>query len=248
MAVTTNTWLGATSGQPPLAQQPNSHLGIHKTQFIYAGSQIASQTTAGSGGTASNGTWVAQSFSTGSATTIGRVVLGLSANTALGANLGAMTIGIYANSAGAPTGAALLTVQATAEYVNPGPALMMFPMPLTGLSTSTTYWLVTQPAGNASFQYTWNKSNQASGTSTSTNGTTWTAQAYGSIFQVFDGTITGNFETTWEDNGARWELLYYANPGPEISNIAQYTTSQNGGYQQGYRTFSYVNGLLQTVN
>lgn len=248
MAVTTNTWLGATSGQPPLAQQPNSYLGIHATKYIYAGNQVASQTTSAAGGTTSNGTWVAQSFSTGSSTSIGRIVMGLSANTALGANLGAMTIGIYANSAGAPTGAALLTVKATAEYVNPAPSLVMFPMPLTGLTTSTTYWIVMQPAGNGTYFYTWNKSNQVSGTSTSANGTAWTAQAYGSLFQVYDGTATGSLEALWEDNGARWELFYYATPGPEISNIGQYTTSQNSGYQQGYRTFSYVNGILQTVN
>lgn len=250
MPVTTNTWLGATSGQTPLAAQPNAFLGIHATQYGYAGAQIASQTTAGSGGTASNGLWIAQSFTTGvGQTSISRIKMGLSANSNLGSQLGPMTVGIYANSAGAPTGSALLTVQATAEYVSPAPALVMFPMPLTGLTASTQYWIVSQPAGGVSFQYTWNKSNQTSGTSTSTNGTSWTAQTYGSIFQVFDQTITGSLEYLWVDNGARWVLFYYSGPtaGTELINVAEYTTSQNGGYQQGFRTLGYVNGILQGV-
>lgn len=248
MPVTTNTWLGATSGQPPLASQVNAPIGIHATQYVYAGATIASQQTAGSGTTSSNGLWIAQSFTMGvGQTSISRIKMGLATSATSGSQLGAMTIGIYANSGGAPTGAALLTIKATAEYVHPAPALTMFPMPLTGLSASTTYWIVSQPAGNVSFSYLWSKSNQTSGTSTSTNGTSWTAQTYGSIFQVFDQTAVGNLEYMWADSGARWDLLYYGSPA-EVSSLAQYTTSQNGGYQQGYRAFSYVNGVLQTVS
>lgn len=248
MAVTSNLWLGATVGQLPTAAQQAAFLGIHKQQLLYAGTQQSVQNTAGSGSTTSNGLWIAQSFTTGaSQTAIGYVSLQLGATTASGSLLAPMTVGIYANSGGAPTGSALVSVQATAEYVNPGPSYMLFPLPVTGLSPSTTYWLVTQPAGNSTYNFAWGKSNQTSGTSTSTNGTSWTAQTYGSLYLVYDQTAVGSLTAVWEDSGARWQALYYATNG-ELSNLGEYTVAQAGSYVQSYRSLAYANGLLQKVS
>lgn len=248
MAVTTSTWNGATTGQAPLAAQPNALLGVHKTQVLYTGVVRSIQNTAGSGTTTSNGLYIAQSFTTGaSQTAIGYIYAQLGATTASGTVLPAMTIGIYANSAGAPTGSAILSVQATAEYVNPSPSFVLFPMPITGLSTATQYWIVTTPSGTVSNNFSWGKSNQTSGTSTSTNGTTWTAQTYGSLYAVYDQNIVAPVAALWEDSGARWQALYY-NTQNEVSDLGQYTVAQNSSYVQGFKALTYSNGLLQKAS
>lgn len=248
MAVTTSTWNGATTGQPPLAAQPNALFGVHKTQVLYTGTVQSVQNTAGSGATASNSLYIAQSFTTGaSQTAIGYIYLQLGATTASGSVLSPMTVGVYANSAGAPTGSALLSVQVTAEYVNPAPSFVLFPMPITGLSTATQYWIVTTPAGNVSNNFTWGKSNQASGTSTSTNGSTWTAQTYGSLYAVYDQSIVAPVAALWEDSGARWQTFYY-NTQTEVADIGQYTVAQNSSYVQGFKALTYSNGLLQKAS
>lgn len=251
MPVTTNTWLGATTGQPPLAQQPNSYLGVHKIQPIYNSTLRSAQTTASgtSAFTSSNGLWMAQSFSTAvGQTAIGYISISMAALSALGSQLAPITIGLYASSGSAPTGSALFTILGTAEYINPGPAFIAFPFPVTGLTASTQYWIVTQPQGNGTFNYEWNQSNQTSGASTSTNGTTWTAQAYGFMYAVYDQTVNAPIIGTWEDNGARWQIWYTGSLGLAGANgitaVTQYTTSQNGGYQQSFRNLNITNGIL----
>lgn len=247
MAVTANTWLGATTGVLPAAAQQQAFLGVHKVQMLYAGVVGASQTTAGTGTTNSNGLYIAQSFTTGaSQTTVGYVLAEMGSLSASGSLLPPLVLGLYASSAGAPTGPALATMTAPAEYVNPAPTLTVFPLPVSGLSPSTTYWLVTQPVGSVSYNYEWQKSNQTSGTSTSTNGTTWTAQTYGSVFSVYDQTASGPLTAVWEDSGARWQALYYTATN-EITALGQYTVAQNANYVAQYRSFTYTSGLLQGV-
>ena len=249
MAVTANTWLGATAGVGilPTAAQQAAFLGVHKAQMLYAGTLGSAQSIGGSGTTNSNSLYIAQSFTTGAAqTTIGYVLLNMAALTGSGGLLGPMTVGLYANTAGAPTGAALISIQAAAEYVFPAPTFTIFPLPITGLSPSTTYWIVTQPAGNSTYNFQWGKSNQTSGTSTSTNGSTWTAQTYGSLYAVYDQTATGLLTAIWEDSGARWQTFYYSTTN-EVSSLGQYTVAQSSSYQQGYRNFSYSSGILSGV-
>lgn len=247
MAVTSNTWLGATTGALPTAAQQAAFLGVHKTQMLYAGTLGSAQSIGGSGTTNSNSLYIAQSFTTAaSQTTVGYVLLNMGALTGTGSLLAPLTVGLYANSAGAPTGSALVSVSAPAEYVFPSPTLSVFPLPVSGLSPSTTYWIVTQPVGTVTYNYEWSKSNQTSGTSTSTNGTTWTAQTYGSIYAVYDQTASGQLTAVWEDSGARWQAFYYGTTG-EVSGLAQYTVAQSSGYQQGYRNLSYSNGILSGV-
>lgn len=242
------TWLGATTGSQPASGQINQFLGAHTSQFLYAATQQASQTTNGSASTSSNNLWLAQSFATASGqTAVGYVIVPVTTTTTSGSSLAATTLSLYANSAGAPTGSPLVSVAVTAEYANlasGGTATnrLIYPLPVTGLTASTTYWLVLQSTASSG-AFTWYRSNQTSGASTSTNGTSWTAQTYGFVYQQFDQTASGLLTATWEDSGARWQALTY-NSNSSLATIGQYTTAQNSGYVQAYRALTWSNGLL----
>lgn len=247
---TTPTWQAATAGQPARAGHVNQLLATHQVQVLYAGVQTAAQSATGTGNVTTNGTWIAQSFTTASGqTSIGYVVAYISSGGAFsGSQLGPTTLSLYASSGGAPSGSPLASVTMTAEYVQGAPLLVTFPLPVTGLAASTTYWLVLAPAGDATYAYTWFKSTQTSGASTSTDGTTWTAQGYGLVFEVYDQTASGLLTATWEDAGARWTWTGYVTGTNQVQQYAEYTVGQTAsGYMQSLRNFSYSNGLLTGV-
>jgi hypothetical protein len=114
------------------------------------------------------------------------------------------------------------------------------------VTASTTYWIVTTAVGDPSDLYSWSKSNQVSGASTSANGSTWTAQAYGLLYQVYDQSASGNLTHTWEDSGARWTGLTY-NASNQITGLAEYTVAQASGYIEANRTLTYTSGSLTGV-
>jgi hypothetical protein len=253
MGVTAATWKGAAATQPPLAAQANQFLGVHSLQNLYAAAQTAGQTTAGASATTTNGLYLAQSFATaGGQTAIGYVIVPVTTATASGASLAATTLSLYANAAGAPTGAALGSVTVTAEYANLASAgtntvKVLYPLPVTGLTASATYWLVLASAGNVSNSYSWFRSNQVTGASTSATGSSWAAQAYGFEYQVFDQTVSGLLTATWEDSGARWTGTTY-NGLAQIATLAEYTVAQGAAkYVQSFRTLTYSSGLLTKV-
>lgn len=163
---TVPTWLAATSGSAPQAGQINQFLGTHASTILYAGVQKAAQTTAGAAQNASHAGWTAQSFTTAvGQTTVGYVVLNVSSiGTTSGANLLPSTISLYANSAGAPTGSPITSVTAPVEYypVTTG-AFAIFPLPATGLTASTTYWIVMPVVGTSSFPTTGSGTTSAPG-------------------------------------------------------------------------------------
>lgn len=247
-------WLGATAGQPPLATQVNQLLGPHSVAYLYAAVLAASVTTMGAATTGTNGLYLAQSFTTGvSQTAVGYVAAPISTTATSGSALQPTTLGLYANSAGAPSGSALVSTTVTAEYANlstggSSNVFTVFPLPATGLSPSTTYWLVLAAAGTSSSnQYTWFRSASASGVSTSTNGSTWTAQAYGFRYSVYDQTSSGLLTASWEDSGARWTANTYNANGAE-SSYAEYTVAQGSNqYVQSFRSLSYTGGILTGV-
>lgn len=247
---TTPTWQAGTSGSVPKSAHATQFLGTHAMQVLYTGVQRAAQTTAGSGNVSTNGLYLAQSFSTASGqTAIGYVVAQILATEVTGVETspGPTTLSLHANSSGAPASTTLASVTLSQEYGAFTPTWAVLPLPVTGLTASTTYWLVLAAAGNATYHYTWNKSNQASGASTSTNGTSWTAQSYGLLFQVYDQTVTGQQVATWEDSGARWTWTG-RNATGTINAYAAYTAGQTtSGYCQAYRNFTSTNGLLTGV-
>ena len=125
----------------------------------------------------------------------------------------------------------------------------IIPLPITGLTPSTKYWIVISAAGNSSFSYIWNKSSAANGASTSTTGApgSWTSQAYGFRFKIFDQSLVQPLAATWEDSGARWTAYYYNSNGT-LNQFGEYTAGQTtNGYTQSIRNFNYVNNLVSGV-
>lgn len=239
----TPSWIGATSGQPQLAAQVNEFLGTHAVTYLYAGASIAAQATAGSGAVNSNGLWIAESFTTGASTTAlgrARIFLGYTGSPA------PMTLSVYASSGSAPTGSALASTLVPPQYLTAGGATVSIPLPAS-LSPSTTYWLVIPAVGDASDYYSWSKNNQASGASTSTNGTSWTAQSYGLIYTVYDQSAVLPLTHTWEDSGARW-TAWAANSSNQPTALQEYTIAQSSGqYAYSSRALTYSNSTLTTV-
>lgn len=237
-------WLGATSGQAGQAGQVNQFLAAHATTYLYQGALQANVTTSGAAGDHSNGLWLAQSFTTSAGQTAVGYVMIMTETT------GApplWTLSIQANSAGVPSGTPLVTALLPKEFVS-GAAYgwVAVPLPVTGLTASTQYWLVANAAGDASDYYHLHYSASPSGASTSTNGTTWTAQGYGYQYQVYDQAAVLPLAGTWEDSGARWTWMSYTSG--LVTGLQEYTAGQTAaGYTAGTRALSYSSGLLTGV-
>jgi hypothetical protein len=247
--MSTPTWLAATSGQAPKVAQVNQNLGTHKAQLLYTSLRKANQSTAGAGNTQTNGLYIAQSFTTAvGQTQTGYIVLTISTTGGLTGLLPPTTVTLRTNNAGAPSSTILGTTTLASEYVATGPATSVIPMPVTGLTASTTYWIVLSATGDSTHHFNWSKSNQVSGTSTSPDGITWTPQAYGSLYEVWDQTISGIQPIIlWEDSGARWVWLNY-NADDTVATIAEYTAGQTTtGYMQSFRNLTYSGGSITAV-
>lgn len=249
----TPNWQAATGAFPGQAGHVNQLLTTHTSTVIYEGTQRAAQLTPTGGSpsfTATDTVSIAQQFTTAvGQTTIGWVGVQIAPTHNSGASgLNPTTVSIFANSAGAPTGAALISTTLTAEYAFLAPTVLPIPLPVTGLTASTTYWVVVAQSTDATHNYHWTRSNQVSGASTSPNGTTWTAQAYGMVFSVNDGVPAGLQLHTWEDGGARWTWTGHNGSGLATS-FAEYTVGQNTpGYLQSVRTLNYSANTLLSVS
>jgi|SRR6185437_148181 len=237
----TLSWDGATSGQPPLANQINQFLGTHAVTLAYTGTSQNAQTTLGSGSTSTNSLYIAQSFTTASAYTSTRVVLDF----AVTGSPTPLTVSLQSNNAGAPSGTVLATIQVPSSFTSAGSLNVSMPLSAP-LANATTYWIVMNAVGDPSNLYSWLKSNQVSGASTSANGTTWAAQTYGLVYQVYSGT-SGSLLHTYEDSGARWTIFTYNGAGTP-SQVQEYTVAQGANqYVNSSRSYSYTNGLLTSV-
>lgn len=231
----TPSWLAATATQQAQAGQVNQFLGTHAATLVYQGATVSTQVTAGSGGTNTNSLWIAQSFATGTATKTGRVLLKLGFT----GTPTPLTISLYANSSGAPTGSALVSTFVPTNYLTGAGATVSIPLPTT-VTASTTYWIVLPAVGDVSDFYTWSKSNQTSGTSTSTNGTSWTAQTYGSLYTVLDQSAILPRMHTWEDSGARWTTVT-SNANMTPATLQEITTAQGTNqFMYSSRSFTYA--------
>ena len=238
----TPSWLGATSGGTMYAAQINQFLGTHAVTYVYTGTLITSQTTAGSGSINSNGLWAAQSFATGTGTTVGRFAF----NMTVTGNPAPITLSLQANNSGVPSGTPLTSTTVSAGWGNATAAYQSIPLVATGLTASTTYWLVASSAGDASDYYAWNKSNQTSGAATSTNGTSWTAQTYGLLFEVWNLSAIPPLQHTWEDQGARATRFFF-NTNSTPGALEEYTLAEGGHSVYSYRTYNYSGGEISSI-
>lgn len=245
------TWLAATAGQAGLAGQVNQFLGTHAITYLYPGTLQASQASAGSTSTATNGLYLAQKFTSGaSQTATGYVVIPLATTVTSGALLAPTTVSLCPDATGVP-GTALASATVTAEYANAvsggiATTMALIPLPATGLASASPYWITVAAAGDASHFFTWYQSSQTSGASTSPDGTTWTAQAYGFEFYVYDQAPGGQVYATWQDAGARWTVFTWGSG--KLVTIAEYTAGQTAtGYSQSFRTCTYAGYQLTGV-
>jgi hypothetical protein len=237
------SWQAPTAGFSALAGQVNQFLGTHAVTYVPTGVKQAAQGTAGSGLVTSNGLWIAQSFATASGqTAIGYVQVTMQ----VAGSPSPLSVSIQASAAGAPSGTALVQSPLPKEFLGGFPASVSVMLPVTGLTASTTYWIVTAAQGDVSDFFAWSKSNQVTGASTSTNGTAWTAQAYGLLYAVWDQSAVQPLAGTWEDSGARWTALSYT--AGQVTGLNEYTAGQSAnGYAASSRALSYSGGALAGV-
>lgn len=240
--MTTPTWQAPTAGQPGLAAHVNQLLTAHVTQYVYTGTVRSSQTTDGSAAVNSNGLYLAQKFVLTGATSVGRVILTLAKT----GSPGPVHVSLRADNAGAPATTEIVGVDVPPEFVGATKAALSIPLPATGLTSGGTYWVVLTAVGDASDYYSLEKSNQVTGASTSANGTAWTAQAYGFLYQVFDQSIVTPVVHDWVDSGARWTVTSYGSTG-EPATFGEYVVGQNSTHQAALRTLTYTNGVLTSV-
>jgi hypothetical protein len=218
-------WSAAVAGTRGDSGQISQVMLGHNVQLVYAGTRFSSQTTAGSGTVTGNSLYVAQSFTTGASTTaVGRITL---------------TGFVTGNPSLLNLSTPLVTTLSPVSWMNTSNNTYTWPLPVTGLSVSTQYWIVASWTGSTGNTYTFTQSNQTSGTSTSTNGTAWTAQAYGIEYQVYDQTQTLPLTHTWEDNGMRitWLPVNTAGYIGSIEEFTQTVSETSGLYS--YRNINY---------
>lgn len=237
-------WLAATAGSPALAGQVNQFLATHQVTYLLTGSQQAGQTAAGSGSVPSNGTWIAQSWTSGASQASAGYITVTMAVTGSPAPL---VLSLQADSGtGAPSGTPLVSAALPKEFLSSTAGSQQVMLPAT-VSPSSPYWIVAQPAGDSADYFSWSKSSQTSGASASSDGVTWTAQTYGLLFSVRDQNAQGPLAGTYEDSGARWTSLAY-NASGDLTQIEEYTAGQTaGGYTASSRALSYSGQFLTGV-
>lgn len=237
------SWLAATSGQQTLAGQVNQFLTTHSATFVQAGAQRAAQTTAGSGSVSSATQWIAQSFTTSaSQTSTGYVIVTASVS----GTPSPWTFSIQASSSGTPSGAPLASTPLPREFVPATAGLAAAVLPVSGLSPNVTYWIVAAATGDVGDFFTWSKSNAGSGAALSVDGSSWSPQSFGMLYQVWDGSPTPPLIGIWEDSGARWTLCKYVSG--RVSSVSEFTAGQTaGGYTASVRALSYSGTLLTSV-
>lgn len=244
----TPSWLAATAGRRTQAGLVTQLLGAHTSQWVYAGTLQTQQATGTAAYLSLASGYVSQFFTTGSSqTAIGRVALQISTvdGSPTTTTISPLTVSLYAASSQLPVGSALASTTVTEPYIYGQPFWMSVPLLATGLASSAQYCLVVSGAGSSSAYYVWQKSNQASGAATSTDGATWTAQPYGLMYQVYDTTASGLIQSLVDDNGAR--ITNFTWSGSTITGISEYTVAQGGGTLVSTRTLTYSNGLLVGV-
>jgi len=228
----------------------NQFLVNHTAQYSWsAGVVVDSQQTGAGTYIDSLNQWLSQTTTTGSSqTTIGSISLQVSA---FGGSptltlIPALTVSLYADAAGVPTGSALASATVASTYVYSAPFWVSIPLTAT-VTPSTVYHYVIAITGTAGHYYLIQKSNQLTGCATSPDGSTWTTQNFGLMYRTYDGTSGGLLKSVSEDNG---NLLvnYTYNSLNQITGYTQYTLAQDGTFLQTSGTITYTNGLPTGVS
>jgi hypothetical protein len=242
-------WQPAITGTGGAAGHVNQLLVSHESTVSYGGTLQASATSGAGVYGSSGNTWLAQRFVTGATqTSIGYIALQLNA---VGGSptlplIPSLSVGLYADASGIPSGAALATASLTGQYVYTSGFWVTVPIAVSGLAPSTGYQIVAGMAGDSSHYFAWQHSTATGGAATSPDGAAWTDQAYGLMFQVFDQSGGGSTPLLIiEDAGARVTSLSYTS-ADQLGTLAAYTTGTAGTVSYS-ATLSYSNGLLTGV-
>jgi hypothetical protein len=244
----------AVVGGPGNAGGVNQSLVPHSATAIFDSAVLTAGQSTGTGVyTTTEAQYLSQQFqTTATQTTISEVwvqvsVVGGSAITNV---IDPLTVGIYADAGGEPIGSALASATVSETSVYSSGFWVVVPLPVTGLSSSTSYHVVVNAAGTSTSYYVWQNNNQTSGGSISPDFVAWTDQTFGFMYRVYDQTSTGGSLMTYlvEDSGARWTKYGYDGTN-ELTTIDEYTTDQTGnGSFTSSRTLSYTGGFLTGVN
>jgi hypothetical protein len=245
-------WLGAQVNYGGNSGLINQFLAQHDAIYQYSGQSIASEEATGSGIYIDTlNQWLSQTITTGpSQTDIGAV--GLQLSTVGGSPtlnlIPALTVSLYADLGGFPTGSAITSATVASTYVYSSSFWAQIPLVATGLTASTNYHLVTAITGTTGHYYVWQESNQTNGCLTAPDGVTWTAQGFGLMYQVYtQDSASGNVVLISEDNGSLVKILTY-NSLNLLTNVSEYAQLQDGTFIQSSGTLSYTNGLVTGVS
>lgn len=247
------TYQSAVAGLAGSAGQSNQFLAPHTSTFIYSGVNLTDSRTTGSGVyTNTDGQYLSQQFvTTSTQTAISQVWLQVSAvnGSAVTNNIDPLTVSIYADFGGFPIGSALASASLTETVIFGSGFWVVFLIPISGLTPSTTYHIITSPAGVAGTSYyVWQHNNQTAGALTSTDGADWNIQTYGLMYKVYDQAASGTIQYVMEDGGARWTQFGYS-PQGLITSITEYTIDQTGsGNLYSTRTLSHTDELITGIS
>jgi len=230
--MTTPTWASAQVGTSAQAGQINMFLGSHQAQYIYTGTNqgvggaapTATFTDMKSGGTPS----LAAKIVAYPATTVSYAWVWLKAT----GNAADVTAQWWTNSGSTPGaqfgGSPSVTIPAeiVSSFGGTGGFWVAFPMPITGLTATTTYWLVLSSPGSSTNFVSWAVDSAVTGRATNPNSPpsgAWTTQTANFSCVVWGTDVAPfNLNFIWEDSGAGWVGLTWDAAGKNITTIAEF--------------------------
>lgn len=224
----------------------NQLLGTHAVSYLNQGAETATGIAAT--GTLNTNTgaaaqYITQPFTTiGGQTTISRVEFLV----ALGGTGADTTIGIYANSGGNPTGAALFSITFPLDFAPTVAAYISVPCIATVTASTIFHLVISGTASTSNFLKFSDGTTVGSAAKTSPTGVggTWTTAGKQLCYNIFNST-DGVLRNTYEDAGARWTGFDYNQSGSSnttISAIREYT-----GALRSVRALSYTGGILTGI-
>jgi hypothetical protein len=240
---TTPLWQTTVAGTTALAASVDQLLSAHPAQLIYQGTSYDSDTTSGSGATDSTyNLSLANKFTT-AASGVGSTALTRLDIYMVSVGTGAtLTLSIQTDSTGKPSGTNVsgLTMTIPSGFPPPIGMWISVPMPLTGLTPSTPYWIVIGSTSSATNYAELAHSGTAGGRAATNNGGGWVNQTYSYNFAAYDGINLGDaLRHTWEDSGALWNAYYYGTAYPYGSGLPTTIMNAVGTTQWAVRTLTY---------
>src|SRR5579859_3771818 len=244
------TWLAAVAKQRGDAGLVNQFMVNHSTNLVWSNGVIQDGQQTGTGTYIDTlNQWLAISTTTGaSQTVLGSVSIQVST---FGGSptlplIPSLTVSLYADAAGLPTGSALASATVSSNYVYSAPFWVSIPLTAT-VTPSTVYHYVIAITGTANHYFLLQKSNQLTGAATSPDGVTWTSSTFGLMYRTYDASAGGQLNSVTEDSG-NLLINYTYNALSQITGYTQFTLAQDGTFLQTSGTITYTNGLPTGVS